>query len=170
MLLRQPHGGAVRALLRVQGREEFPVDVDPAAFDHLLTLRFDDADAPDPTDALDACRASARLRWSREAGRPLTPPTPGDARAVLEFAAATRDVAGTVLFQCQAGVSRSTAAALLCLAAWTDPGEEPACVEYLLRVRPCAAPLRSRVRFGDTLMGRGGRLVGALRDARQHRA
>jgi predicted protein tyrosine phosphatase len=67
-----------------------------------------------------------------------------------------------VLFTCAAGISRSPAAALICLAAWSAPGEEENCVRELRRVRPAAMPHRDLVRFGDEILGRGARLLRAL--------
>ena len=97
----------------------------------------------------------------------MKPPTIDDAKAIIEFASSLADVSGTVLCQCQGGVSRSGAAALLCLATWTSGGDERYCMGELLRVRPCAAPLRGLVAFGDTLLGRGGKLVEALANRHQ---
>jgi predicted protein tyrosine phosphatase len=96
----------------------------------------------------------------------MVAPNMDDARAIIEFAHATRHVDGTVLFSCQGGVSRSAAAAMICLAAWTGKGREEYCAEMLLRVRPCASPNRSLIRFGDELLQRDGRLICAVRSAR----
>ena len=65
-----------------------------------------------------------------------------------------------------AGISRSTAASILCLAAWTQPGQERECVQYIRQRRPSANPHRDLIRFGDILLNRGGRLEQALDDNR----
>ena len=104
-----------------------------------------------------------------EIGRPVSPPRVEDAKAIVEFAREISGVEGTVLCQCQAGVSRSPAAALICLATWTNEGDEKDCVEQLLRVRPCAAPHRGLVAFADAVLGRCGRLVESVDRIRQGR-
>jgi predicted protein tyrosine phosphatase len=68
-----------------------------------------------------------------------------------------------LLVHCHAGVSRSTAA-MLCLLARESPGEtEDALFERLRRIRPQAWPNSLMVSIGDKMLGRGGRLVDALR-------
>ena len=166
MVLRQPGGRAVKAVISIHGHHEFPVEVDAAAVPHRLVLRFDDVEAPDLTDTQNAHRTWVRQKWAGDVGRPLTPPTPADAGAIIDFARAVAGIQGTVLCQCQAGISRSPAAALICLATWTGKGQEPYCVEHLLRLRPPALPHPDLVRFADALLGRGGELIHELTNAR----
>ncbi len=71
-----------------------------------------------------------------------------------------------LLCHCQAGISRSPAAALLCLAAWTGPGRERDCVEQVMQIRPAAVPHMGLVNFGDALLGRQGELVKAVLEVR----
>ncbi len=68
-----------------------------------------------------------------------------------------------LLVHCHAGISRSTAAMILLLAqARPDrPGAEA--LAEVVRVRPHAWPNLRMVEFGDTLLGRGGELVAAVR-------
>lgn len=54
----------------------------------------------------------------------------------------------------------------VCLATWMGEGRERESVEELLRVRPSAVPLMGLVRFGDEVLGREGRLVREVLDAR----
>ena len=75
------------------------------------------------------------------------------------------DMDGTLLCQCQGGISRSSAAALLCLATWTGPGREEYCIERLRAVRPSVLPHRNLVAFGDEFLGRKGKLLATLRHA-----
>jgi predicted protein tyrosine phosphatase len=81
------------------------------------------------------------------AGRPMSPPTIEDARAIIDFADSIRDLKGTVLCQCQGGISRSPAAALLCLATWTQKGEEEYCMRTLRQIAPAAVPHRGLIRW-----------------------
>jgi len=167
MLLRRPNAAGIGAVISIHGKREFPVE---AAIPHRLVLRFDDEDVPDPTDPVSVYRSYLRLKWAAANGLELRPPTVDDARSIIEFAETIRHIDGMVLCQCAAGMSRSTAAALLCLSVWTGEGREQYCVEELLRVRRGAVPHRDLVRLGDALLGRGGRLLEALRRVRQRDA
>jgi predicted protein tyrosine phosphatase len=64
-----------------------------------------------------------------------------------------------VLVNCRAGVSRSTALALVLLRFHRGPGTEKECLAELLRVQPVAAPNIAIVQHGDELLGCGGELV-----------
>jgi predicted protein tyrosine phosphatase len=160
MLLRSASANRIEALISIHGQREYLLDAPEIA--HKLELRFDDVESVDLTDPVNGYAAWARQRWSAAMGRPMKPPIINDAKAIVEFASGLADVSGMVLCQCQGEVSRSAAAALLCLATWTSGGDEQYCMGELLRVRPCAAPLRGLVAFGDTLLGRGGKLIEAL--------
>ena len=160
MLLGQSNTPEVTAIISIHGRNEYPLDV--SGIRHRLVLHFDDADVIDMSDPQRALGPWARQRWSAQQGRPLTPPQIEDARAIIEFARVVAGLDGVVLCQCQGGVSRSSAAALLCLATWSEEGQEQACLEQVLRIRPCAAPHPDLIRFGDQLLNRSGKLIGAL--------
>jgi predicted protein tyrosine phosphatase len=164
MLMRQPQGSQVGAIISIHGLHEYAVEAPLVA--RRLTLRFDDVDVPDPNDALGMYRSWAHRKWGVEIGRPMTPPAPEDAAAIIGFARSIRDMDGTLLCHCHAGISRSPAAALLCLATWTGPGRERDCVEQLMQIRPAAVPHVGLVGFGDALLGRQGDLVKALLSAR----
>jgi predicted protein tyrosine phosphatase len=162
MFLHSKDGPRVGAILSICGAREFSV-VTPASVQHRLVLHFDDADSPDDRDPVLAYRALMQRRRAEEYGRPMVPPTIHDARSIIEFARSIADLNGTLLCQCQAGVSRSPAAALLCLATWTGTGHEGYCVEHVMRCRACAMPHRQLVAFGDNLLGLKGALVEALK-------
>ena len=168
MLLRQPHGAQVKAIISIHGLHEYAVEAPDVS--RRLTLRFDDVDVPDPKDALGMLRSWVHRKWAVEIGRPMTPPSREDAEAIIEFARSIGDMEGTLLCHCQAGISRSPAAALLCLAAWTGAGRERDCVEQIMRVRPAAVPHLGLIGFGDSALGRQGQLVKALLDVRLGRA
>src|SRR5579875_347725 len=91
MLLRQPAAERVGAVLSVCGCGEFAVET---SVPRRLVLRFDDVDAPDAADPLNAYFATIRRRWSAENGRPQAPPRREDARAVITFAESIRDLDG----------------------------------------------------------------------------
>jgi predicted protein tyrosine phosphatase len=132
-----------------------------------LDLLFNDIDAPPKTDPI-ATYHARQTRLAHEAhGLRETPPTPDDARAIIDFARTLAHKGGILLIHCGAGMSRSPAAALLCLATWHGPGRENWCVEELLRIRSHSIPHESLVRFGDQILDRRGQLLQALQSARQ---
>jgi predicted protein tyrosine phosphatase/ribosomal protein S18 acetylase RimI-like enzyme len=90
-------------------------------------------------------------------------PTEEDVRRVIELAESLRSVAGKVLIHCEAGISRSSAAGLIMYAYWLGAGREREALERVLAQRPIAQPNRLMVSLADRLLGRGGRLVEALK-------
>lgn len=151
----------IGGIISICGKFEPRLDVNCDACH--LDLEFDDADEVDMTDPDRALQAWARQKYAKEMGRPVTPPRFDDAESIIDFALQMKDSNGFILCQCQAGVSRSSAAALLCLAAWTEAGQEEYCAQKLLEIRSCAVPLRSLVAYGDQILGREGRLISAMR-------
>lgn len=160
MLLRGSRLGDIRATIMIHGQGEHPVRIDGVT--HSLLLQFDDIEAPSATDRVHAYRVRSRQRQAASVGLVQTPPCVDHARSILDFAQSIGELGGTVLCQCQGGVSRSPAAALLCMATWTGPGREEYCVQHVISVRPSAMPHRDLVAFGDELLHREGRLVKAL--------
>jgi predicted protein tyrosine phosphatase len=153
----------VAAAIAIQGFREPAIDVSRIA--RRLMLRFDDVDVVDRSDPLAIARMQLRQRFAGGSDEILQPPTPQDAQAIIEFAQSLGELNGTLLCQCHGGISRSSAAALLCLATWTPPGNEAYCVEYVRSARSGAAPHPDVVAFGDELLGRKGRLNEALQEA-----
>src|SRR5436305_11830002 len=103
MLLRGPDSATIEAIISIQGSREPTLEAPDLK--HLLILHFDDVEVIDPADEIGRYRAWAIQKWNAQVGRPLSAPTLEDARSIIEFAEATRDVAGTVLCQCQGGIS-----------------------------------------------------------------
>jgi predicted protein tyrosine phosphatase len=160
MLLRAEEGREVGAIISICGKRDYAVEA--AGVEHTLVLHFDDVEVDDGTDPFSRYMAWARRRQAAQVGLEPVPPVRDDARAIIEFAESIKHIEGIVLCQCQAGMSRSPAAALLCLAAWTEAGEEAYCVTTVREARPAAVPHRDLVRFGDEILGRAGKLVAAL--------
>lgn len=159
-LLANPGHLHINALIAIHGRHEYPVE--GHNIPHQLSLTFDDCDCTDESDPIAMAQYHVRMRESSALGLTLTPPTRSDAQKIIEFANTIKGLEGYLLCQCQGGVSRSAAAALLCLATWTEPGAELGCVKYLRAIRPCAAPHAGLVKFGDAILGRAGKLIAAL--------
>jgi predicted protein tyrosine phosphatase len=128
-----------------------PDTPEPATFTryephHRLTLRFHDIIGPWPG-------------W--------VAPEREHVEALVGYGAELDDAGSTcrhLLVHCHAGISRSTAAMATLLARHTAPGEEAMIFDRLRRIRPQAWPNSRMVGFADELLGRGGRLVAALRD------
>jgi len=88
--------------------------------------------------------------------------TEDDVRQIIALAEDLRTGKGLVLIHCEAGVSRSTAAALIMYACWLGPGWEREAMERVLAQRPIAIPNRRMVALADKLLDREDRLVGVL--------
>jgi len=161
MFLRTPAGATVRALISIHGANEHGVEAEMPRLD----LTFDDIAAPDPADIVASYQARMRQQADAENGVFRRPPTPEDAEKIIRFAESTCHLEGMLLCHCGGGISRAPAAALLCLAVWTGPGAEVYCVDYMRKLRAGAFPHDDLIRFGDQILGRGGRLVEALRFA-----
>jgi predicted protein tyrosine phosphatase len=82
-----------------------------------------------------------------------------DVQQIIRLAEDLRSGTGRVLIHCEAGVSRSTAAALIMHAYWLGPGSEREAMRRVLAQRPIAIPNRRMVELADNLLDRGGRLV-----------
>lgn len=160
MYLRQPEAERVHAIISIHGQREYPVETGRAA--HALVLQFDDSEALDAGDLEQRARLGIRRREAEAVGLTHNPPTDEHARQIIEFARRLSAIDGVILFQCLAGISRSPAAALLCLAEWTGSGHERECVEHILKIRPAAQPHRDLIRFGDRILNRNGQLLLAL--------
>jgi predicted protein tyrosine phosphatase len=86
-------------------------------------------------------------------------PTEDHIRDIIGLADSLRNHTGKVLVHCEAGVSRSSATALIMYAYLFGAGREQEALERVLRQRPIARPNPLMISIADRLMGRGGRLV-----------
>lgn len=86
-------------------------------------------------------------------------PTAEDVRQIIALAESLRASTGKVLIHCEAGVSRSSAAALIMYACWLGAGREREALSRVLLQRAIARPNRLMVSLADKLLGRDGRLV-----------
>ena len=97
--------------------------------------------------------------------------TPGDysphlsaIREILEFTSKQKR-GDYLLVHCAAGISRSTAITFAALCQHAGLGLETDCFRALKRIRPCAAPNPLIVEFADSLLGRNGTMIHALKRA-----
>jgi predicted protein tyrosine phosphatase len=92
----------------------------------------------------------------------LVAPDGTHAREIIGFAREW-DRAAPLLIHCWMGVSRSPAAALIAALSVSPEQEDAALVRRLRTASPFATPNARLIQIGDDLLGRGGRLVDAVR-------
>ena len=88
--------------------------------------------------------------------------TEGDVWRLIRLAESLRMSTGKVLIHCEAGVSRSSAAALIIYACWLGAGREEEAMRRVLAQRPVAIPNRRMVELADRILARRGRLLELL--------
>ena len=87
--------------------------------------------------------------------------TEEDVRRIIQLAEQLRSESGTLLIHCEAGISRSTATALIIYACWLGPGCEDEAMQRVGAQRPYAIPNRRMVAIADNLLALDGRLLQA---------
>ena len=109
-------------------------------------------------------RLELRFHDVIEPGPDWIAPERRDVEQLLDFG---RDFAGGrgkhFLIHCHAGVSRSTAAAILVLAQARPDRRADVALQEVVRLRPRAWPNLRVLEFGDELLGRYGEIVDAAR-------
>src|SRR5262245_12785146 len=89
-------------------------------------------------------------------------PGESDIQQLIDLAMELSGSSANVLIHCEAGVSRSAAAALILYTYLLGPGSEQEAMDLVLRQRPIARPNRRMVEIADNLLGRDGRLLNVL--------
>ncbi|WP_193367055.1 tyrosine phosphatase family protein [Pelagibius marinus] len=156
------------SVLTVCGVEELPEHA-ASKVTHVLTLidpGWPDIEAFDTFD--DHHRKIMRFHDIIDPAEGKVMPTPEHVAEILEFGeelAASREARedGHLLVHCYMGVSRSTAAMLSLLAQVHPEESEERLFERLQEIRPRAWPNSLMVGYADEQLGRGGRLVEALK-------
>lgn len=87
--------------------------------------------------------------------------TEEDVRQIVQLAEQLRSESGTLLIHCEAGISRSTATALIIYACWLGRGHEDEAMRRVVSQRPFAIPNRRMVALADSLLELDGRLLRA---------
>ena len=117
-------------------------------------------DAGDPLPA-GYSNVGRRLRWLIADVVTEEGATEDDVQRIINLAEQLRSESGTLLIHCEAGVSRSTATALIMYACWLGRGHEDEAMRRTVAQRPCAIPNRRMVALADTLLALNGRLLKA---------
>ncbi|MBB3919419.1 tyrosine phosphatase family protein [Rhizobium fabae] len=92
----------------------------------------------------------------------LVAPDETHVRGIIDFVASWRQDT-PLLIHCWMGVSRSPAAALIAALSLAPDQSEEALAQRLRAASPFATPNTRLIEIGDALLGRGGRLVAAVR-------
>ena len=154
--------------IKVCGLEEL-ASFGAADFSHVLSIL--DPGWPEP----EALRGFAVHRRLRLHFHDVIEPLPGsvaperwDVDLLLAFGrdlglASGSDDGVHLLVHCHAGLSRSTAAAILLLVQRQADRPAEEAVAEVVRLRPRAWPNLRILEFGDTALGRGGEIVEAVR-------
>ncbi len=155
----------------IRSMKEQPVFVGPlsavdrmvrdARVGHLVTLINNQEMIETPSDILPGRHLRLAMNDILEAQPGLVPPGEKHVAELIDFVTSW-DRQAPVLIHCWAGVSRSTAAALITLCA-LNPGVDEGHIARLLRVAsPTATPNRRLVELADAALGRSGRLTNAV--------
>ncbi len=118
----------------------------------------------DPAPAgIELCRTGIRLEFFDDTGE--LGPQSDHVGNIIDFAQRIRHAGGTLLVHCEAGISRSSAAALTVFATWLGAGEEREAVDKTYAAQPHAWPNSQLVELADRLLNRNGALIAAVGEA-----
>jgi predicted protein tyrosine phosphatase len=162
MFVRQTLMSDIGGVLSIHGVREPSIE---CICEPRLDLEFDDVEVVVEGDTEALLRQSARRRSSAANGLREVGPTVDDAAKVISFA---RDVANSdrvIVCHCFAGMSRSPAAALICMAVWNPDASPDDLVASVLQLRRGAVPHVGLVRLADELLGHRDSLATAVRRA-----
>jgi predicted protein tyrosine phosphatase len=84
-----------------------------------------------------------------------------DIERLVRFARGVDLSEGKLLVHCQAGISRSAAAAIIVVATILGPGHETEAIEHVRRTHPHTRPNQRMLELADTLLQAQGRLAEA---------
>lgn len=89
-------------------------------------------------------------------------PCEEDVARLIRFARPHAGTARRFIVHCEAGISRSTASAIILYAVWLGAGREDEAVSRVYECVPQAAPNPTLVRLADAQLGREGALIAAV--------
>ncbi len=163
MLLQGDDREKISAVISIRSRHGYTCD-GFGQVSHRLELVFDDIEVEDASDPVSGYRARLRKRKAEQVGLSHTPPSREHAQQIVEFARSIQGHGGVLLCHCDAGISRSTAAAIICLVSWMGPGWECKAIEHVISLRPAASPHKGLLSMADDILNLGGALTQALDD------
>ena len=146
--------------LYVSSLEEMPRHVSATGASHLLSLLTPDDVLATPSGVRPENHLFIGCHDIVEPYPGAVLPNLGHVRCIVDFAAAW-DRSAPMLVHCFAGVSRSTAAALI-VACVHERGREHELVRRLRAAAPHAQPNRLIIALGDAALGCGGALISAV--------
>jgi predicted protein tyrosine phosphatase len=126
----------------------------------LYLISIGTASEPPPAGLRNVSRR-LRLLFEDECNPGPFGPTEQDVRLLINFARGVDLSAGRLLVHCQAGISRSAAAAAIVLAAVVGPGAEVAAADLLHRLYPACRPNRLMLQLAGQVLGTGAALTTA---------
>lgn len=135
-------------LLSIGSKQTNPPDGFNNFKGNKLRVEFDDVSDPSPS----------LLKMG------LVPPQRQDIKEIINFC---KEVNGPILIHCAAGISRSSASALILIALNMGYGYEKEAVQYLLNLKdkdPLVFPNELMVHYADNILGHKRNLVNAYND------
>jgi predicted protein tyrosine phosphatase len=115
----------------------------------------------DPTPAgFELCANGLRLEFHDDTGE--IGPQRWHVEQVIDFGRGVEHEGGRLLVHCEAGISRSSAAALTVFATWLGVGKEQEAVNKIYAAQPYAWPNSQLVRHADHLLERDGALIAVV--------
>jgi predicted protein tyrosine phosphatase len=139
---------------------EVPRFADAVRPSHLISLLGDDPFPPTPESVADGGHLKVQMHDIVDPAPGCITPEAGHLTDLIDFADRWRR-AGPMVIHCYAGVSRSTAAALVVLCRY-NPGREAEAAHLLRKRAPHAHPNRRMIELADPLMGCEGKLIAAV--------
>ena len=129
---------------------------------HLISLLGDDPFPPTPDSVVEDGHLKVHMHDIVAPAPGCITPEAAHLEELIDFADRWRR-AGPMIIHCYAGISRSTAAALVVLCRY-NRGREAEAARLLREQAPHAYPNRRMVDLADALMGCEGRLIAAVDD------
>lgn len=90
-------------------------------------------------------------------------PTLNEARRIVDFAESIKSSDGILLIHCEAGISRSAAAAIICKTTWDGAGHEASSIISTYLDNHKAWPNTLLIKYGDEALQRNGALIAAVK-------
>jgi predicted protein tyrosine phosphatase len=124
---------------------------------HIISIGAPGDSAP---AGFELCVNRIRLEFHDDTGE--IGPQRWHVEQVIDFGRQIQAEGGRLLVHCEAGISRSSAAALTVLATWLGAGKEQEAVDRTYAAQPHAWPNSQLVEHADELLERNGALIGAV--------